>query len=86
MKSDGRVTLDKTVGGERSNIGVFQLQDYDESVRNRLKVYKDGSSIEVYVNDQLTISVQDTSLSSGNIGLRSLKNHSRFDNLRIREW
>ncbi len=86
VKSDGRLTLDKTVGGERSNIGVFQLQDYDESVRNRLKVYKEGSSIEVYVNDQRYLSIQDTSLSGGNVGLRSLKNHARFDNLRIREW
>jgi BD-FAE protein len=86
VKSDGRVTLDKTVGDEKFNIGVVQLQGYDDSTRNSLKVYKDGSSIEVYVNEQLYISVQDSSLSGGNVGLRSMKNHARFDNLRIMEY
>lgn len=86
VKSDGRVTLDKTVADVKSNLAVAQLQGYDDSIRNSLKVYKDGSSIEVYVNEQLYISVQDSSLSGGNVGLRSMKNHARFDNLRIMEY
>lgn len=85
VKSDGRVTLSRTVGGNKSNIGVVQIQGYDDSVRNDLEVFKDCSSIEVSVNGQLAISVQDTSLSGGSIGLRSLKTHARFDNLRILE-
>ena len=83
IRSDGKLTLDKTVDGHKSNIGVVQLPSYDDSARNVLKVYKEGSSIKVYVNGQLYMSTHDTSLSGGNVGLHSIKNHARFDNLRI---
>lgn len=86
VKSDGKVSLDKTVRGEKRNIGVFQLDNYDETIGNRLQVSKEGSTIEVYVNEQLYVRVQDNSLNGGSVGLRSFENHARFDNLRIAEW
>jgi len=86
VKSDGRLTLDKTVGDEKFNIGVVQLEGYDDSIRNHIKVNKNGSYIQVIVNENLLIDIQDSALSGGNVGLRSVKTHARFDNLQIVEY
>jgi len=83
VKSNGKLILSKSVDGASTKIGSFQLEDYDDSVRNDLEIDKDGSSIDVYVNDKLYLNVQDSSHSYGNVGLRSSKSHVRFDNLRI---
>jgi hypothetical protein len=57
----------------------------DADVTYHLKVIAAGSSIKIYVNDMVTpkININDTSFTSGAIGVRTFNTHTHFDNIRI---
>jgi hypothetical protein len=78
----GNLKLNKTVAGVTSNIGLTPLA-VTLGTYYTVKMTLNGSSISVYVTDMVTpkLSVTDTSISSGSIGVATRFAKASFDDV-----
>ena len=69
IANDGYVEILKYVGGEAELLyGEMQLANFDANV-NHLAASCIGETLALYVNGEFIVSVEDSSLSSGDVGL-----------------
>jgi hypothetical protein len=81
-KDEGQLELRKKVGGSSSTL-ITKAFPLSTGVWYNVKLEMVGTTIKMYVNDQLQLTATDSSLVSGAVGLVSVKTISKFDNVTV---
>jgi roadblock/LC7 domain-containing protein len=89
--NDGTFRIRKLLNGNWNTLKNWKQSGYikGESDSNRLKVVSKGTQIEVYANNNILDTINDVSLTEGNIGLavesplQLTGSHYHFDNFKL---
>lgn len=69
--SNNTLELSKKVSNTSSSLGSISYNPLTKGIWYTMKMMLQGSSIKCYLNDELVFAVTDTSLTAGEIGIRS---------------
>jgi len=81
IKND-RIGLEKNVNGSITSLHET-LQSFSSNAWYKIKAVAGGTSLSLYLNDNLFATVVDSSLGSGYAALASYSSSSRFDNVSL---
>ncbi len=79
-KNGGQLEIRKKVGGSSSTL-ITKDYPLSTGVWYTVKLELVGNTIQMYVNDALQLTATDSSISSGAVGLVSMKTVTKFDNV-----
>ncbi|MBI4358245.1 MAG: hypothetical protein HY584_03005, partial [Candidatus Omnitrophica bacterium] len=81
---DGDARIFKVAGGVQTQLGpTYDGPWFTASTWHQLKFSVQGSNLNFYVDGVLRVSVQDSTFTSGKVGIRSDTYYTRFDNFTI---
>ncbi|SFF31676.1 pectate lyase [Paenibacillus algorifonticola] len=81
--SGGTLEIRKKVSGSTTTLASKTNFGLAAGVWYKVKLEMSGTSIKLYVNDQLELSATDSSLTAGAAGLVTFKSIAKFDNVSV---
>ncbi|MCR2804548.1 DUF1080 domain-containing protein [Paenibacillus sp. SCIV0701] len=82
--SGGKLEIRKKVGGSSTTLATKSYA-LSSGTWYTVKLELNGSALSMYVNGQLELTANDSSLSSGGIGLVAFKTVSKFDDISVED-
>lgn len=77
----GTLEIRKKVSGSSTTIASKKNFELKTDTLYRVKLELNGSEIRMYINGELQLTAEDSSLAAGGIGLITYKTKARFDNV-----